>query len=109
MIYIGSLDYDVQLRDTDGIIIFGGGSMLSQLLNKLEQLDLRRNIVAICDNNIDVQGKELLGISVLGPDDIFRQYKGLDFIVYNQYFMEICEQLHTNHITRIHLIRQGSL
>lgn len=42
-------------------------------------------------------------------EDACRQYKDTDYIIYNQYFMENCEQLQKNNITGIHLIRQGSL
>ncbi len=109
MVYIGSLDYDEQIKKASEIVIFGGGSMLPYLLKKMRQLNLVEKITAICDNNVDMQGKEILGIPVLAPDDVCNKNRNLDFIVYNQYFMEICEQLYKNQIVKIHLIRQGSL
>ena len=109
MVYIGNLDYDEHIKKAEGIIIFGGGSMLPHLLKKMEQHNLIEKIIAICDNNKDMQGKEISGIPVLAPDDACKKYMNLDFIVYNQYFMEICEQLYKNCITQIHLIRQDSL
>lgn len=109
MVYIGSLDYDEQIKTAAEIIIFGGGSMLPCLLKKMKQLSIVGNIIAICDNNTAMHGKEICEIPVLSPKYIFENYGNSDFIVYNQYFKEICEQLRENHIKRIHLIRQGSL
>lgn len=109
MVYIGSLDYDEQIKETKGIIIFGGGSMLTRLLERLEQMNLQERIIAICDNNVSMQEKEITGIPVLSPVQAYKKYENMDFIVYNRYFMEICEQLQKNDIPRIHLIRQGSL
>lgn len=109
MVYIGNLDYDEHIKKAEGIIIFGGGSMLPHLLKKMEQNDLIEKVIAICDNNAAMHGKEISGIPVLAPDNVCKEYNNCDFIVYNQYFMEICEQLCKNHITKIHLIRQGSL
>lgn len=109
MVYIGSLDYDEQIKKAAGIIIFGCGSMLPYLLKKMEQLNLQEKIKAICDNNVSMQGAQISGIPVLAPNYVCKEYGDLDFLVYNQYFMEICEQLQQNHIARVHLIRQGSL
>ena len=107
--YIGSLEYDESIKKAEKIIIFGGGSMLIRLFKQLEHLDLMEKIVAICDNDIAMQGKEVQGILVLEPRYACQKYKDGDYIVYNQYFMEICEQLRENHISKIHLVRQGSL
>lgn len=109
MVYIGNLIYDEYIKKAEGIIIFGGGSMLPNLLQKMEQLNLLEKVTAICDNNVTIQGKEISGISVLAPDDACEEFNDLDFIVYNQYFMEICKQLVENHIDKIHLIREGSI
>lgn len=109
MVYIGSLEYDEQLKATRGIIIFGAGSLLPYLMKKLDAINLSHKIMAICDNNTAVHGEKLAGISVMSPELVFREYADADYIVYNQYFMEICKQLQENHITGIHLIRQGSL
>lgn len=109
MEYIGSLEYDESLKKTNGIVIFGGGDMLPTLLKKLEGMKLAGEIIAICDNNVSLQGKEILGIPVLCLDYILEEYRDLDFVVYNRYSIEICKQLLENHVTKIHLIRQGSL
>ncbi len=110
MIYIGSLNYDEQLRKAKGIIIFGGGSMLGRLLERMEQMKLADKIVAVCDNSISLQKQgEISAIPVLSPDYACEKYRDMDFIVYNRYFMEICEQLQKCCVTRTHLIRQGSL
>lgn len=109
MLYIGSMDYDEQLKKAEGIIIFGGGSMLGCLLERMRQMELTEKIVAVCDNSVSLQKQEVAGIPVLSPDYACEKYGDMDFIVYNQYFMEICKQLQKNRVTRIHLIRQGSL
>lgn len=109
MVYIGSLTYDYQIKESKGIIIFGGGTMLTHLLKKLEQMDVAEKIIAICDSDISMQGREIAGMPVLSPMQAYERYRNFDFIVYNQYFMEICKQLKINDIPRIHLIRQGSL
>lgn len=109
MVYIGSLEYDELLRATGEIIIFGAGSLLPYLMKKLEALNLSQKIIAICDNNAAVHGEKAAGILVMSPERVFREYADADYIVYNQYFMEICKQLQENNITGIHLIRQDSL
>lgn len=109
MVYIGSLEHDVQLKASTGIVIFGAGTMFPHLLKKMEQFDLREKIIALCDNNTTIQGNRIAGISVISPEHACREYRDVDYIVYNQYFMENCRQLQENHVTRIHLIRQGSL
>lgn len=109
MTYIGSLNYDEQLKKAKGIIIFGGGSMLGRLLERMRQMELTEKIVAVCDNSVSLQKQGISGIPVLSPEYACEKYRDMDFIVYNRYFMEICEQLRKSSITRIHLIRQGSL
>lgn len=109
MVYIGSLEFDDEIKKAKEIVIFGGGSMLSRLLKKMDKLNITEKIVAICDNNVAVQGKKVYGIPVLSPRYVCENYREADFIVYNRYFIEICEQLERNHIPGIHLIRQGSL
>lgn len=109
MVFIGSLNYDEQIQEAAGIVIYGGGKMLPHLLAKMEQLELSGKIKAIGDADTAKQGEKMMGISVLSPEDICKKYKELDYIVYNQYFMEICERLNAEGIKRIHLIRQGSL
>lgn len=109
MVYIGSLEYDEQIKTTGGIVIFGSGFLLPYLMKKLDTFNLSKKIIAICDNNTAVHGEKVAGISVMSPEYVFRKYAGADYIVYNQYFIEICKQLQENHIKRIHLIRQGSL
>lgn len=109
MVFIGSLEYDEQIQEAAGIVIYGGGRMLPHLLAKMEQLGLLGKIKAISDVNTAIQGKRMVGIPVLSPKDVCKRYRDSDFIVYNQYFMEICEQLNAEGIKRVHLIRQGSL
>ena len=109
MVYIGSLDYDDSLKETEEIIVCGAGSMLPSLMEKMAKLNLSEKIMAICDNNIAIHGKRADGILVMGVERVYREYTDADYIVYNRYFMEICKQLQENHIKRIHLIRQGSL
>ena len=109
MVYIGSLEYDEQLKMTEGIIIFGAGSMLPFLMKEIERFNLSEKIIAICDNNAAIQGKRMRDILVISPEYACEKYRDADYIVYNQYFMENCIQLQENHITGIHLIRQGSL
>lgn len=109
MVYIGGLEYDEQLKSSKKIIIFGAGSLLPWLMKKMDLLNLSEKIIAICDNNNVVQGTKMTGISVVSPEDVYSEYKDADYIVYNQYFMDICKELQKNNIIRIHLIRQGSL
>lgn len=109
MMYIGGLKFDDEIKKAEGIIVFGGGSMLPYLLKKMKQLNIAERIVAICDNNIAIQGKEVSGVPIMSPKFVCENYREFDFIVYNQYYMEICEQLHRNHIEKIHLIRSGSI
>lgn len=109
MVYIGSLEYDEEIKKTEGIIVCGAGSMLPLLMKKMARLNLSKKIIAICDNNTNIQGKRAEGILVMGAEQACKKYASADYIVYNRYFMEICKQLQEKHIKRIHLIRQGSL
>lgn len=109
MTYIGSLEYDEQIKHAAGVIIFGGGFMLQHLLNKMKELHLEDKVIAVCDNNTAMHGEKVFGIPVWAPDEAFQKYRDTDFIVYNNYFLEICNQLLENNIKKIHLIRWGSL
>lgn len=109
MVYIGSLEYDEEIKKTEGIIVCGAGSMLPLLMKKMVWLNLSEKIMAICDNNTAIQGKRAEGILVMDVERAYKEYANADYIVYNRYFMEICKQLQEKQIKRIHLIRQGSL
>ena len=52
MEYIGKIEHDQKLcMGENGIVIFGAGGQLENLLNKLENLHVRDKVVCICDNN----------------------------------------------------------
>ena len=106
MEYIGKIEHDQKLcMGENGIVIFGAGGQLENLLNKLENLHVRDKVVCICDNNPEKCGKEMEGIKIVGPEYAFSHYGDYLYIVYNQFRLEICRKLADRKIQRIHLIR----
>lgn len=106
MEYIGKIENDKKLfENKEGIVIFGAGEKLKHLLCRLNELQVKDKVVCICDNNCEKQGQEIEGIEVYEPEEAFRRYKKEMYIVYNQYSLEICQQLVKANINRIHLIR----
>lgn len=102
MEYIGRIEKDQKLyKNKNGIVIFGAGKKLSQLLNKIE----KRKVICICDNDLKKQRKEIEGITIVSPGYAFKFYNNATYIVYNQYCMEISRQLVLQGIEKIHLIR----
>lgn len=106
MEYIGKIENDKKLyRDTQGIIVFGAGNSIDKLLNELEKMHLKGRVKYICDNNCEKQGKEISGIKIVNPQYVFNYYRNSDYIVYNQFCVEICKQLLEEGIKKVHLIR----
>lgn len=105
MEYIGKLKNDKKLvTNKNGIIIFGAGNELGKVLHKLDEMHVKEQVKCICDNNPERQGKETSEIEIVSPEYAFSHYSDSSYIVYNQYRLEICEQLVMSDIKRIHLI-----
>lgn len=106
MDYIGRLEFDVKLQDRlEYMVIFGGGEMLPDLLERMDRLRLKERIVCICDNNCKKWGQKIDGIEIMSPKKAFEQFKDTSYLVYNKYSLDICRQLLQEGISRIHLIR----
>lgn len=105
MEYIGKIKNDKKLlQNKNGIVIFGAGNDLGKLLYKLNELHVKERVICICDNNPERQGKENLGIKIVNPEYAFSHYADSSYIAYNKFRLEICKQLVTSGIERIHLI-----
>lgn len=106
MEYIGRIENDKKLYiEEHGIIVFGAGRGLEKLLDKFEEMHMKDRIICICDNNYEKQGKEINGIKIVNPQYAFNHYRNSDYIVYNQFCIEICMQLLEEGIKKVHLIR----
>lgn len=106
MEYIGRLENDRKLyADEVGIVIFGAGKDLGKILDKLEKLNIKKKVLCACDNDIEKQGKKIMGIEIVSPDYVLIHYSNATYIVYNQFCIEICRQLTEQGIKKIHLIR----
>lgn len=107
MEYIGKIENDKKLfENEEGIVIFGAGEKLKDLLLQIGELHIKDKVVCICDNSCKKQGQKIEGIEVCRPGDVFKRYKKEMYIVYNQYSLEICQQLIKENIDKIHLIRR---
>lgn len=105
MEYIGKVKNDKKLlMNKSGIVIFGAGNELNKLLYKLDEMHVKQQIICICDNDPKRQGKENSGIKIVSPDHAFSHFMDASYIAYNQFRLEICEQLLASGIERIHLI-----
>ena len=105
MEYIGSLAFDTKLKDAAvNIVIFGAGKKLKSLLNEVQILGIR-NIACICDNDIGGKKESVEGIPIYSFNETLEKFHDADFVVYNRYAMDICQQLMDNGISKIHLIR----
>lgn len=106
MEYIGRIENDKKLlEDRNGIVIFGAGNDLEKFLDKFKTLGIRDRIICVCDNNCAKQGIEVLGLEIVSPEQAFFNYADAQYVVYNRYCVEICEQLAKEHIENVHLIR----
>lgn len=107
MVYIGSLKFDDKLKkEAEQIVIFGAGNLCESFIADLRDIGVYEKIVGICDNNSALCNKKIKNISVYDLSIVLKQFPDADFIVYNRYAIEICEQLVNNGISRIHLIRR---
>ena len=106
MKYIGRIEKDISLCEkNEKMVVFGAGKGLKRLLDKLEQLQIKDRVVCICDNNPEKQEKKISGIRVVSLDYALKNYRYENYIVYNQFCVEICRQLISNGVQKIHLIR----
>lgn len=107
MIYIGSLKFDDKLKEEAGqIVIFGAGNMCESLIADLKNIGVYKKIAGICDNNTSRGIGKIQNINIYDFATALKQFPDADFIVYNRYAKEICEQLVKNGISKIHLIRR---
>ncbi len=107
MEYIGKIEFDKKLcEDKESIVIFGAGQGLKNILNRLDEMNLQDRIVCVCDNSCEKQGQEVYGLKVYNPEDVFQTHRSASYIVYNQFCIEICNQLIKEGINKIHLIRR---
>ena len=106
MEYIGRLEHDRMIEDKSEIVIFGAGKELSCLLNQMNIIGVKSNILCICDNSLVLQGRKIDGIEIVSPEYAFSRYSNAIYIVYNRFCMEISRQLKDKGIKRIHLIRR---
>lgn len=106
MEYIGRIKNDRKLYANEvDIVIFGAGKDLAKILDKLEKLNVKENVICACDNDTKKQGKTINGIEIVSLDYALSRYTNAVYIVYNQFCIEICRQLAEQGIERIHLIR----
>lgn len=108
MVYIGSLKFDKKLKeDVEQIVIFGAGKMCESLIADLQDIGVdKKKLVGICDNNTVHCNKRIQDIQVYDFNTALKQFPNADFIVYNRYSKEICEQLAQHGISKTHLIRR---
>lgn len=105
MKYIGKLEFDKELKNSNNkIIIFGAGTLLKKMIEELVNNNLSERILCICDNNYHSCNKVFEDIEICSPEYVFKYYPDAIFIVYNRFCIEICEQLMKEGIKRIHLI-----
>lgn len=78
------------LKEQSGII-FGCGKrgefLHAQLLHRGYQ-----NILAYCDNNVDVQEKQKYGVGIYSPEKVIRKYPGIKYIIANKNYAEEMKQ-----------------
>lgn len=106
MEYIGSLKFDEKLKKAEQIVIFGAGKMCKTLIEELKDIGIEKKIMGICDNNISLSDCEIQNFRIYAFPTALKQFPAADYIVYNRYAKEICEQLVKNGISKIHLIRR---
>ncbi len=106
MEFIGRIKNDIKLYESDiKIVLFGAGNGLDELLNILNDMNIRERVVCICDNDLKKQGNNVEGLRVNSLEYTSQHYGDAIYIVYNKFCIEICKQLLKNNIKKIHLIR----
>lgn len=105
MKYIGKLKYDNLLKEEGiSIVIFGAGSFVFDLLDKIEMEGIKNKVVCVCDNNPEKCPAYIRGIKVVSFMQACEQYYDAHFIVYNKFVEEMSRQLIKAGILKIHYI-----
>lgn len=100
------LENDVKLEsNSKEIVIFGAGSAVGRVIDKLEQLGMKDKVACICDNRPEICEKIIRNIKVMGFERAYSLYRNADYIVYNRYATEISQQLIEKGIEKIHYIK----
>lgn len=75
------------------IIIFGCGIYGITTKRNLEYCQIDYNVVAFCDNNKELIGKTIEGISVISPEDVLHCENPVIIVTFQKHSKEICSQL----------------
>lgn len=105
MEYIGNIDEDFILFDSNDIIIFGAGTLGKKVFDFLAGINKESRVRYFCDNNSKMWGKEWFGVLIKGFNDIKEEYPRATYVIASKYVRSISQQLYDTGIERVHIIK----
>lgn len=87
------------------IILFGAGSCGEHAVEEFERVGA--NVVAFCDNNLNLSGQTLCGYPIISPDKI-TDYENYDVLITSSYAKEIKPQLNEMGIYNNYIVKMGA-
>lgn len=105
MEFIGKMEEDSKLLQENQIIIYGAGNIGKRLAEGLCQKGCRKKIVAFCDGNQELWGKEENGIKVLPLEEATERYPDAAYLIGSCCVRQIAETLIKAGIRKIHIVR----
>lgn len=105
MEFIGKIEDDDKLLQEDQIVIYGAGNIGKKLVIVLEKKGYRKKIVAFCDGNQQIWGKEENGILVISLEEAVRRYPEAAYLIGSCCVRQMAEALIEAGISKIHITR----
>lgn len=107
MEYIGVIEKDFFLENTEQIIIYGAGKVGKQTMRYLKDNGMGGKIQCFIDNNSKVWGQLIEDIPVVGISQAVAEYPQGTFLVASMAVRQMVESLLMFGIEQIHIIREN--
>ncbi len=105
--YIGRIEEDQRLKDSNEIIIYGAGKVGRHVLEYLKKNGMEKKITCFCDNNSGMQGTDVQGIPVLPLGKATRDCQEGTYLVASMCVRQMVESLLQYGIEDVHIIRES--
>lgn len=106
MEYFGNIAFDETLINEDfsqQFIIYGAGTYGKRVFDFLKINKKEKQCLCFCDKNEDTWGSEVLGVPIIGPNDL-EQYPMAHILVSGNYRYEILDSLLNQKKEKIHFL-----
>ena len=105
MDFIGRLEEDTTIAEEEQIVIYGTGTIGKRAYAILKQKGLADKVSAFCDGNPAVISLTIEGKEIMSLDDAFFKYPKAAYLVASCCVRQMVENLQSQGIKKIHIIR----